>query len=162
MRNAGHIEVALPVGALQHRREADVVQDMRLNFPEELRWNDPLPWVGTRAQLKPAADDGHAFPAVFSLSGRTAQQMFIEFGGRFPEVMPLAHDYRVRVEAKVGHHRDWKHLITFTLRGARITDPGSYITYSNSPHGLTEETIRESEAALEQIRSRVQAQSSNK
>jgi hypothetical protein len=135
-----------------------VVQDMRLRFLDEPRWNDPLPWVGTRNQIKPAPDDGHAFPAVLALPGRTAQQMFIEFGGRFPEVMPLARDYLVRVEVMLGHRGSWQPAVTFPLRGARITHPGSYITYSNSPHGLSEETIQESEAALEGMRSKLQTQ----
>lgn len=139
-----------------------VVQDMRLRFLDEPRWNDPLPWVGTRTQIKPAPEEGHDFPAVFVLPGRTAQQMFIEFGGRFPEVMPLARDYLVGVEVMLGHRQDWQPAVTFTLRGARITEPSYYIGYSNSPHGLTEETIRESEAALERIRNRrAQAQPSN-
>ncbi|SRR6266487_6108771 len=70
-----------------------VVQDMRLSLRSESRWNVPLPWTTTRSQLMPASDDGHAFPAVFSVPGRTAQQMFTEFGGSFPYVLPLARDY---------------------------------------------------------------------
>jgi hypothetical protein len=82
-----------------------IIQNLRLRFPEEPRWNRPLPWTTTRSQLKPASDDNHAFPAVFSLSGRTAQQMFVEFGGVFPEVTPLARDYRVQIEVNLGHRQ---------------------------------------------------------
>ncbi|SRR6266487_917776 len=128
-----------------------VVQDMRLSFPKESRWKSLLPWTTTRSQLKPASDDKHAFPAVFSLPGRTAQQMFVEFGGVFPEITPLARDYRVQIEVKVGHRKKWKQFITFTFRGAHITDPDRYIAYSNSPHDLTEETIKKSEGALKRL-----------
>lgn len=128
-----------------------VVQDLRLRFASEPRWQMPLPWTGTRSGL--AADD-HAFPAVLSIPGRSAQQMFVEFGGSFPEVTPLARDYEARIEAKVGHRKNWKRLITFTLRGAHITHPDRYIAYSNSPHDLTEATVKESEAALQQLISR--------
>jgi hypothetical protein len=134
-----------------------VVQDMQLTFPEESRWKSPLPWKTTRSQLPPS-DGGWAFPAVFSIPGRTAQQMFIEFGGSFLDVTPLARDYRVRIEAKVAHRKKWKHLITFTLRAAHVTHPERYIAYSNSPHDLTEETVRDSEAALERLISGLQAQ----
>jgi hypothetical protein len=103
----------------------------------------------------PSSGDSHDLPAVFSIPGRTAQQMFVEFGGLFPEVTPLARDYEVRIEVTVGHHENWKQLITFTFRGAHITHPDRYIAYSNSRHDLTEETIRESETALEQLISRV-------
>jgi hypothetical protein len=128
-----------------------IVQDMRLSFPREPRWKSPLPWTTTRSQLKPASDDGHALPAVFSIPGRTAQQMFIEFGAPFPDVIPLARDYEVRIEVKVGHRKNWKQLITFRFRGAHITHPDRYIAYSNSRHDLTEETVRESETALQKL-----------
>jgi hypothetical protein len=134
-----------------------VVQDMQLSFPLESRWKVPLPWTTTRSKLPPP-DGGLAFPAVFSIPGRTAQQMFIEFGGAFPDVTPLARDYRVQIDVKVVHRKQRKHLVTFTLRAAHITHPERYITYSNSPHDLTEETIRESKAALERVISRLQAQ----
>jgi hypothetical protein len=132
-----------------------IIQNLRLRFPEEPRWNRPLPWTTTRSQLKPASDDNHAFPAVLSLSGRTAQQMFVEFGGVFPEVTPLARDYRVQIEVNLGHRKHWKPLTTFTLSGAHITAPERYIAYSNSPHDLTQDTIKESEAALERVTKRL-------
>jgi hypothetical protein len=34
---------------------------------------------------------------------------------------------------KLGHHSGWDHLITFTFRATRITDPQRYISYSNRP-----------------------------
>jgi hypothetical protein len=134
-----------------------VVQGIQLNFPEESRWKAPIPWTTTRSQLPPD-DGGWTFPAVFSIPGRSAQQMFIEFGGPFPDVMPLARDYQIRIEVKVVHRKRWKHLITFTLRAAHITHPERYITYSNSPRDLTEETVRESKAALERLISKLQTQ----
>ena len=132
-----------------------VVQDMRLTFPEESRWKAPLPWTTTRSQLPPSSD-GWTFPAVFSIAGRTAQQMFIEFGGPFSIVTPLARGCRIRIEMKVAYRKRWIQLVTFTLRAAHVTDPERYIT-SNSAHDLTEETVRESKAALERLISRLQA-----
>jgi hypothetical protein len=108
---------------------------MRLTFPEESRWKAPLPWTTTRSQLPPSSD-GWTFPAVFSIAGRTAQQMFIEFGGLFPIVAPLARDYRIRIEVKVVHRKRWIQLVTFTLRAWHVTDPERYIAYSNSAHDL--------------------------
>jgi hypothetical protein len=77
---------------------------------------------------------------------------------RRPGQPPLARDYRIRIEVKVVHRKRWIQLVTFTLRAAHVTDPERYITYSNSAHDLTEETVRESKAALEQLISRLQAQ----
>jgi hypothetical protein len=103
---------------------------MRLWFPEGE--STILPWAATRSQLRPGSDDQHAFPAVFSIFGRTAQQMFIEFGGPFAGGVP-AGDCQAQIDVKLGHREGWDHLIAFTLRATRITDPNHYITYSNRP-----------------------------
>jgi hypothetical protein len=122
--------VRLPMVLYNTGAKPIVVQDMRLRFPED---ESPiLPWALTRSQLKPANDDGHAFPAVFSILGRTAQQIFVEFGGPFAGGVP-ARDRQAKIDVKLGHREGWDHLITFTLRAARITDPKHFITYSNGP-----------------------------
>jgi hypothetical protein len=77
--------------------------------------------------------------------------MFIELGRAFPGVSPRARDYQVRIEVKLGHHRKWRHLVTFPLRAAHITSPDRYITYSNSAHDLTEEVVAEAKAAMEEF-----------
>jgi hypothetical protein len=83
-------------------------------------------------KLMPAGDDGHALPAVFSILGRTAQQMFIEFGVPDAGGVP-AHDCQAQIDVRLGHRDEWAHLIAFTLRASRITDPDHYIAYSNRP-----------------------------
>jgi hypothetical protein len=107
-----------------------VVQDMRLRFPGDQ--SPILPWVTTRSHLGQASDDTWDFPAVFSVLGRTAQQMFIEFGGSFAGGVP-ADDCQAQIDVRLGHREGWDHLITFTFRAGRITDPHAYITYSNRP-----------------------------
>lgn len=134
-----------------------IVQDMQLNFPRNHAGRRL--YRGQRHALSSRQlMTGWTFPAVFSIPGRSAQQMFIEFGGPFPDVTPLARDYQIRIEVKVVHRKRWKHLVTFTLRAAHVTHPERYITYSNSAHDLTEETVRESKAALERLTSKLQAQ----
>jgi hypothetical protein len=133
-----------------------VVQGMRLTFPKEPHPTAPLLWRNTRSQIMPKPDDGHALPAVFSIPGRTAQQMFIEFGGPFPGVIPKARDYRAVVEVKLGHRKEWKELIMFTIRAAHVTSIDHYIAYSNAPHDLTPEIIAEAEASLEKFARRIE------
>jgi hypothetical protein len=109
-----------------------VIQNMRLWFPE--KGPTILPWITTRSQLRPERDDVHDFLAAFSIPGRTAQQMFIEFGVPFPYPGGVpAIDYQAQIDVKVSHHQGWDHLVTFTLRATRITEPEHYITYSNLP-----------------------------
>jgi hypothetical protein len=109
-----------------------VVQDFRLWFLE--KGPTFLPWTTTRSQLMPTSNDQLALPAPFSIVGRAAPQMFIEFGVPypFPGGVPAV-DYRVQIDVKLGHRADWDHLIGFTLRATRITNPDRYIAYSNRP-----------------------------
>jgi hypothetical protein len=123
--------VRLPLVLFNTGATPIVVQDMRLTFPG--RGSAVLPWVTTRSHLD-SSDETWAFPAVFSILGRTAQQMFIEFGGSFAGGVPAA-DCQAQVDVKLGHRDGWDHLLTFTLRASRITDPTHYITYSNRPDG---------------------------
>jgi hypothetical protein len=106
-----------------------IVQNMRLWFPGT--GSPVLPWSATKSQLMPDRDDGRDLPAVFSILGRTAQQMFIEFGGRFAGGLP-DRDCQAQIDVKLGHREGWDHLITFTLWATVITDP-HYITYPNLP-----------------------------
>jgi hypothetical protein len=124
--------VRLPVVLFNTGAIPIVVQDMQLRFPEGQ--GTILPWALTRSQLKPASDDGYVFPAVFSVPGRSTEQMFIEFGGPFAGAVP-AGDCQAQIDVKLGHRDGWDHLLTFTLRASRITDPHRFITYSNRPDG---------------------------
>jgi hypothetical protein len=79
--------VRLPLVLYNTGAKPIVVQDMRLRFPEDQ--SPILPWAATRSQLMPVPGDGPALPAVFSILGRTAQQMFVEFGGSFAGGVPF-------------------------------------------------------------------------
>jgi hypothetical protein len=117
-----------------------IVQNLRIRFSTEpAPIGTTLPWVATRSQIKPDSDDGHAFPAVFSVAGRTAQQIFVEFGASSFGFVLGADDYPVQIEAKLGHSKDWQFLVGFVFRAWHISDPTSYITYENTPSMITED-----------------------
>ncbi len=130
-----------------------VVQDLRLRFPREDDALAGFPWRTSRKSIKPEPDDVEDFPAVFAVPGRTAQQLFIEFGGPFPGVVPRGRDYLVRVEAKLSHKSEpgWTELVTFTLRAGRVAHPGSYIAYSNGPAPYTPNELEESREAADAL-----------
>jgi hypothetical protein len=111
-----------------------IVQNMQLRFTG----NPPLvlPWSTTRSQLMPTADDEPALPATFSIPGRTAQQLFIEFGGPFPGGVPAA-DCQARIYMKLGHRQNWEQLITFAFWATQITHPRRYIAYPNLPRAVS-------------------------
>ena len=115
-----------------------VIRDMKLLFPKQ-PVVPALAWLNTRSQLKPAPDDGHQFPAVFSVPGRQAQQYFIEFGidakNPLPGIDLAAHEHKVRVDVLLGHKRRWTRLVTFALRAQDVDTPGAYLTYSNDAVG---------------------------
>jgi hypothetical protein len=112
-----------------------VVQDMRLSFPNQSGVT-PIEWRTSRSQLMPDTNDGAQLPAVFSVSGRQAQQHFIEFGidanDPLPGVDLSAHQYLVKVEVLLGHKKQWKHLVSFPLSTEHIELPSRYIAYSNT------------------------------
>jgi hypothetical protein len=124
-----------------------VVQNLRLFFPEETAAMADMPWRITRTKLRPDPDDYKDLPAAFAVPGRTAQHVFIEFGGPFPGVVPRGRDYLVRIEAKLGHKAEWTHLLTFTLHAQHITAPTQYIAYSNSEIPLTSDEVAKAKAA---------------
>ncbi|NYD52046.1 hypothetical protein BJY14_008029 [Actinomadura luteofluorescens] len=102
-----------------------IVQNLRLCVPDDA----PLLWITTRSQLKPASSDNHQFASVFHVPGRTAKEVFVEFGRDDPLA---AKDYPVRVEVKLAHKDQWQPLVSFLLLAGQAGQP-AYITYSNDP-----------------------------
>jgi hypothetical protein len=105
-----------------------VVQSLRLCFPKE-PGSEPLPWVGWRTQIKPDNPESHDFPAVFSVPGRTARQIFVEFGAPSLGFTLESRDYPARIEVILGHKKKWKRLLRFTFQAGQISTPDNYITY---------------------------------
>ncbi|MCA1606809.1 MAG: hypothetical protein LC775_15380 [Acidobacteria bacterium] len=128
-----------------------VVQNLRLRFPEELASAQLLPWVVSWPQIKPDKDDQYSFRAVFSVAGRTAHQMFPEFGASSLGFTLEARDYPALIEAKLGHKKEWRPLLKFTFRAGHIVDPSHFITYDNTPGNLSEEHRQRAEVALRQL-----------
>lgn len=127
-----------------------VIQNLRLRFLQKSSPAAPaLPWIATRSHIKPEKDDGHAFPAVFAVAGRTAYQTFQEFGAPSLGFILCAEDYRVRLEAKLGHRKKWRRILEFTFRAERISDPGRFITYENNPNGISKDQRQETQIALD-------------
>lgn len=128
-----------------------IVQNLRLRlrFPEEPDSTQPLPWVASLSQIKPEKGEARDFPAVLSISGRAASQMFVEFGAPSLGFTLEARGYPVQVDAKLGHKKEWQSLLTFTLQAGQITCPDQYLTYENTPP--SEERRQEADAALKQL-----------
>ncbi|MFD8722150.1 hypothetical protein ACFV2H_30215 [Streptomyces sp. NPDC059629] len=125
-----------------------VVQDLILTFPDEPASHLPLLWVSSPSRLQPGPDEEAKLPAGFVVAGREARQLFIEFEAPFSGFLPEARDYRVQVQARVGHRKGWRPLLTFTLRAASIVDPDRYTVYNNAPIELTKEDRKRADAAL--------------
>jgi hypothetical protein len=114
-----------------------IIQNLRMRFADEVDAAS-LDWVTTRRAVTPRTGDWE-FPAVFPVAGGTACQIFAEFKAASLGFALKARDYRVAVEAKLGHKEDWDTILQFTLHVGRIVDPEYYITYENTPDGLSEE-----------------------
>jgi hypothetical protein len=125
-----------------------VIQNLRIKFLDKPD-APPLPWVATRSHIKPESDDDHAFPAVFSVGGRTACQTFQEFGAPSLGFCLDAKDYRMRLEAKLGHKKEWSSILSFTFHAWRIGDPEHFITYENTPGIISNEDSETVQMGLE-------------
>lgn len=128
-----------------------VVQDLKLEFCSDGDLFPPLPWWTTRSRLKPAPDDGHTLPAVFSIEGRKTAQLFIEFGISNEAIKLDAKAYPVTVFAKLGHRKRWRKLVTFTLNASHITEPEEYIAYSNNPNMVSDSNKAKARARFEAL-----------
>lgn len=133
-----------------------VVADLQMRFPDVPTSILPLPWRTTRTQIKLSPDDDPQLPAVFTVAGRTAERHFIEFGGPFPGFQLEAKDYKVTIDARLGHKRDWQTAVTLTLRAGHISFPERYIAYSNSPHTLSKDDQEKANEALRVLLQRLE------
>ena len=135
-----------------------IVQNLSVSFLGE-QGSVSLPWVATRLQIKPDSNEPHAFPAVFSVDGRTTQQMFVEFGAPTLGFALEARDYRVRIDAKLGHKRARQGLTTFSFQAGQIVSPDSFITYENAPGSLSEERRQRARTALSKLANEISSRS---
>lgn len=60
------------------------------------------------------------------------------------------------MEVELGHRQGWRELLTFTLRATRITTPGQYRAYNNSPRDMTDEDHAKATAALQSVIARIE------
>ncbi len=72
-------------------------------------------------------------PAGFAVSGREAQERFMEFEAPFSGFLPEPRDYKVQIQARIDHREAWRPLLTFTLKAANIIYPDRYTVDSNAP-----------------------------
>ncbi|MFG2948467.1 hypothetical protein [Streptomyces adustus] len=128
-----------------------VVQDLRVSFPDEPASHLPLLWMSSPSRLRPGLDEEPKLPAGFAVSGREAQQLFMEFEAPFGGLVLAPRDYKVQIQVRVGHRKGWRPLLTFTLRAANITNRDRYNVYSNAPVELTKEDRQKADAALQAL-----------
>lgn len=115
-----------------------VILDMRLDVARESQEDVTLPWSSTRDRIRPEPEDGLRLPAVFAVSGRAAEQAFIEFSTPFPNFTPQLREYRASLKCRVGHRKKWITVMEFPLHLENVSAPGSYIAYSNAPNVVDE------------------------
>lgn len=134
--------------------EPIVVQDLRLNLPQEPDHIDPFPWRASTSQIQPINHESVELPAVFAVAGRVAEQTFMEFDGLFPGTIPEPRAYSICVEAKLSHRRKWRKLTSFVLHAEHIGTPEKYVAYSNNPDALTPAEKESARQALQEAAKR--------
>ncbi len=130
-----------------------VVQNLRLTFKGGAGDSITLPWRTTRDRIRPEKDDDPRLPSVFVVAGRSAVQIFVEFGVEFPHFIPEHRKYDAMIECKLGHKRRWGQLLAFPLQIGNVTSPATYIAYSNESDQISEHEREKAVAVLENLRS---------
>lgn len=141
----------LPLALYNTGAKPIIVQDLRLRFPDEPGDVLGLPWRNTRTRVDPGEDDVAGLPAVFSVAGRTADTVFIEFGGPFPGIEFKPQAQRVRIDARVAHKSDWQPILEFSLLLTNVEHPERYIAYSNREDALSREDRAKVTASLNKL-----------
>lgn len=128
-----------------------VVQNLRVRFPAEPGDKLGFSWRSIRKTLTPRSDDKVDLPAVFSVPGRSAVQMFIEFGGPWPGFAMSGKELRTVVDVRLGHKKDWTELLEFQLLAQGISSPDQYITYSNEPNLIPDDAVEKANKAVAEL-----------
>jgi hypothetical protein len=133
-----------------------IIENMRLASLDAEK--NTMDWGFTRKTLSPGnnEDDKSELPAVFSVPGRTAVQLYIEFFGEFFEYPPQPRPYSVSLEVKVSHRKKWRTYTKFTLHIDHVKHPDVPIAYSNDPQSVTEQDRIEAKKAFHNIFRRAQ------
>jgi hypothetical protein len=127
-----------------------IVQNLRMRFPKETGVS-VFGWRTMRSEIEPHAGEETYLPAGFSVPGRTAEQVFVELDGRFPNAAPEPRIYAAAIEAKLGHRKRWQSLVSFNLHIDHLTEPSKYVAYSNVPAVVSEEEKQEAKSKLQAL-----------
>jgi hypothetical protein len=155
------VRIRLPLVMYNTGARPIVVLDMRLRFLKETEVLWPMRWTGTAEELMPKPDDEVVAPAGFAIAGRTAEQLIVGFTVPSPGVVPESRDYRVVIEAVLGHKKFWQRIlrpgkrwqpfVRFTLRIGHTQYSGSYVAYTNAPIDLEPEHLRVPAEAMQRL-----------
>ncbi|UCM89267.1 hypothetical protein [Streptomyces marincola] len=148
------ISILLPLVVFNSGPKPIIVQDMRLVF---LRSGVSLPWHATREKLRVVKGDEVHLPSVFAVNGRTAQQIFVEFGAAFPLTLPEPEAQDVIIECKMGHRSRWVGVLKFPLLMGNIWSPANYVGYSNTIAVVDVAKIQQGRAEFERLKKMAQS-----
>ncbi|WP_420000100.1 hypothetical protein [Streptomyces boninensis] len=111
-----------------------IVQNLRLCFSDGPAGIEPLLWNGCLAEARKSHIAKNAKPAIFSVPGRQALQLFVDFGSELPQDRPHKEhlcDRTATIEAMLGDRDAWGPLVRFTLQLGRVQGPYEFGMYRN-------------------------------
>ena len=132
---SGHLlRLRFPLALLNTGAAARLVGDLRLVIETE-QGKPLLRWVTTRSQLRPATDDGHAFPTPFAVHGRDTRELIAEFepDAGLDWSPPADVPQRLRLQALVHVRREdkWINVATFDWWAPPEDKRNLYIAHRN-------------------------------
>lgn len=121
----------IPIVIYNSGARTRVVESLRLAVPES--GVGPLEWITTRDRLRPDSDEGIDFSSPFSIDGRKAVKLFVEFGENHPQWRPdPGTTHVVSIEARLLGSKGWRALVSFPLL-IPTNDLTRYLARNNPP-----------------------------
>lgn len=127
------VRLRLPLAFYNTGAKALIVSDLRLVMEEDAS-REPLRWITTRTTLRPDAKDGFAFATPFSIAGRSAKEVNVEFGDDLGWAPVPASRHRLRLQAQVHPSEVWVDVAAFAWWAPPSADVMTrYISHRNEP-----------------------------
>ena len=111
---SGKLVIDLPLVFFNNGPIPIVVQNLRLLFPEDKLYVQPLRFIATVEKI--GTKEGRGFATQFPVRGREAVKMICEFQREPGNLIFKTRVYAVELQAKLDYDERWQTLLTFKLR----------------------------------------------
>lgn len=130
---ASLVRIRLPLAFFNTGAKELIVADLRLVLEGDPN-RSGFEWSTTRTELRPQSEDGLAFPTPFSVQGRGAKELIVEFGDDLGWSPAPGTRHRMRVQALIHPSDAWVDVVAFDWWAPEEKQAmSSYLAHRNEP-----------------------------